>query len=237
MNNVAFDNACGYISEVISLFPEALERGIGSESQANLLMMAQDGLKALEDEVATLELDGKPFNILVDKVEDPEFILPDELAIEAVRRMRKMRVLFLEDTESRTKEGTLEEVENILASMVGNGLKELSSRLMLADRLMQLFDDWRNVDMGDFGEILVVPLAIGRSAIESVIDSLDDDEENDEPLTEEEEPIVHHAYELLNDYYVRINDFLKIYPHLTNNFCVDNCEDCIFNGLHVDEEL
>ena len=237
MNGIIFDNACNYVSELISLFPEALERGIGPESQANLLTMSHDALRSLQAESIILDFDGEPFSVLTDRVDDPEFKLPDELAIESVRRMRRMCALTAEDHESRKKEGTLEEVERILSYMVGNGLKELSSRLMLADRLLQLYDDWCNVDMGNFGEMLVTPLMVGSSAVESVLGSLDDDEECDEPLTEEEVPVVHHAYELLKDYYGRINDFLKRYPDLTGNFCSEECDECIFNGLHGEEEL
>lgn len=236
MKNDAFDKACGYVSELISLFPEALERGIGPESQVNLLTMSHEALIALQAEAIVLDFKGEPFSVLTDRVDDPDFKLPDELAIESIRRMRKMCALTAEDHESRKKEGTLEEVERILSYMVGNGLKELSSRLMLADRLMRLYDDWRDVDMGDFGGMLATPLMIGRSAIASVLESLDDDDENDEPLTEEEMPVVHHAYELLVDYHNRINGFLKRYPDLWDHFCDEECDDCIFNGLRVDEE-
>ena len=94
MKNTCFDNAYNYARAAVALFPEMSGCDlVDVESLGFLMTMNRTVLDTLMRESTEAELDGKTFDVFIDKVDDPDFVLPDDLAVEVVRRVRKMHVL------------------------------------------------------------------------------------------------------------------------------------------------
>ena len=228
MKNMQFDNGVKYTEEAIGVFFKAREKKLSLETcGAALIALGRPTIEMLMHSVSEIEIDGKDFDALCDKLDDPDFEVPAEAASEVIRRLRAVNALSKKELMAHVAEGSLGDlVSLILGDLTATPLDELSDRLVLGELMLELYDRWADVDMGHFGRALRMPLQAGSLAVRSVAESLEDwEDDSEDGLSEEAEELLDHAYDLENEFDDRIGAFVEEYPDMEDCFADDEDDD------------
>lgn len=225
MKNMEFDNCINYTKDLIALFPKAMEKRLDLDLCGLIsTKISRPTIEMLMHSASVIEIDGETVDTLCERLDDPNYKISEAAAVETVRRLRAMNSLTRAEVESRIQEGSAEVLADILVrSILQSDDREMSDCLVLSEMMLEVFDYWSDAEMGDFGRAMGLLLQTGLYSAESVMDSLEEKEENS-ALDEDDLMLVGHAGELVDEFYDRIGMFLVRYPDMEDCFQDDAAE-------------
>lgn len=220
MKRTQFDNVTGYVGELIALFPKAMEKNVGLRASSSVLFVARETIEVITEAVSEIEHDGKEIDLICDDLDDQDYQIPGDAAIEVVRRLRAIRELARAEAEARAMNmSTLDSLLDALEDLLFSNEIRLYNQLALAELFRDLYDRWADVDMGKYDHVLCMVLQAGCAACESVTDAMmERQEDSDSEPDYEAADLLKEAANLANDFQVRVEAFLKRHPDLEGCF-------------------
>ena len=229
MKNAEFNNAVNYSNALINLSSEMIKKRI-SPNLCGMVLSEVCGstIEMLTNVVSEIDVDDRTIEVLGDGLEDADYQLPDAVAIEYARRTRevaKLRVRMQKACVREVKAESFDELFGVLERvMFPSEDVVMKDTLAVSEMLLDLYGEWREVDMGEFGRALNVLLAVGKFSTEAVADYLDEDDDECED-EEDGEDLSDRAIDLLAAFEGECESFLERYPDMEGCFDVDEDDE------------
>ena len=177
MKNVAFDNACSFTNDMIERLFEAIKcEGSKSRARAFAGNLTAKTIEVLQiNSYTNIERNALTYNVLTDEIEELEIILPTEVSAECVRRLRKgLRLWILDNSYKEDLQSVIEAFADKYTGVEPE--EEFPNLFSVCDAVIELYDEWCEIDMGEESAILLVnPLLCSLLLMHSVITELKKD--------------------------------------------------------------
>ena len=141
------------------------------------------GLDFLDDECTEIPTENGDFDVLYDGLDDETLVVDPEAAYRGMMRMRAYYRLMEERTnasrkpvECKTSVMTITFPGRVFV-YPQNESNDVCEEQLLAQELVELYDIWKDVDVGDMGELKYAMLMMALDLIEDSLDEMDEEDD------------------------------------------------------------
>lgn len=241
MKDNVFYNGIGFVAKMIEATRDMDDMGLKLRGLFASGLI-DDGINMLKDLASIIDIDGEPFDVLVDRLDDESYIVTNEQAANAMLRMReacKLHALQHKVASEMAASGTgafmVDGAMVVPVTDVGAMFKMVEQlineeeaevqEMRMAERCIELYNATAELELDEMQMIRHRLLLMGIYPLKNRLDGVDPDE-----LTEEQMKLYDAQVDLLDRLCDLDREFHADHPEFEEegdeDSCDGNCDDC-----------